>query len=1060
VEFSSSHPHFVAETDEHALFARAVEQQELHDAWLIRKSDGGVQAAASLPVGAQLEASADLTVIVATQYATTSDDPVAWSSHVWQLNAAGNAYDLTAEYSFAASEYSNPVKLLVTSAGAYQGVRGNDGSYRLQFLPAMQATGVVDVLPGNTAYIEPLWLSGRPFARIGQLYHELSEDGSLVRTLGPANRILTVNDESFIAVERAATTNLYAQSTVTDSVEILATIPSSAAFSIIDEPDGPGQFSVIGVAHDDRNLLVVTDATHAGTRTIPLDLNPVPYRAPRGVHDRAAGLVFVTVDGYSLRKVVLSSGEVEALGDVNAFGGDAIAELRVVGNVVWFTAQADDGSRVIARVDGNEIRQEAAFEASSSIRLTELQGRAAAVMGSGSVAAGARAGIYEIDETLADPSPGPRQLEAAIQPDALHAHWLADPQADFYEVRLRAWFENGDHVSNWRTTQFYTTVNSPEFVLPLEADHYGWNVLHVRSVKYTGESSQWTTLTFSQQEQVQLPGGLVPFQREGEWHLAAKEYPGYLGVRDILWSHQSEADPIVSGSAWFQYRYDDALNPFKDQIDFWDMDLYLPGDGDFTFRFWSEYIDADPVTRDNSLPLVSSEFVLSQQDGQIVQFPTWLQSQVDSQQASLGWNGTALPGEPGFQIWVDDIGRGRPRVVLKEVRGHQEPLRLPNGDYRAWVGRQNADTGRMNWSPPAEFQIAVPPDVLEPTVVTDRSRPTFRWTGNPVGRFEVWLNYLDTGQRIVRQTVTGTSWTPDADLDRGRYAFWVRELLPGGSETGWSDVAGFRKLAPSVRIIDGLEPGVDQTPTLSWENAAGAVSYEIWISRKGAVQPIYRMAGVSATSHRVDTPIGNGGFTVWVRAHFADGSASAWGAGQGMTIGEPVRLSHEGSQLTWLPIVNATHYELWIDYAGGEQPRQPKIIHEPLLTNTHFTLPNSLPRGRYTAWVRAIRAESGEVYRSHWSSAVEIEITNIHGDAGGENGETELTVLRRSDELPDSRTPARLMQPADDPSAFVASDGNAPENYVSAQSMELPQLAEPAVESVMAEVAVRGLPGL
>ena len=62
----------------------------------------------------------------------------------------------------------------------------------------------------------------------------------------------------------------------------------------------------------------------------------------------------------------------------------------------------------------------------------------------------------------------------------------------------------------------------------------------------------------------------------------------------------------------------------------------------------------------------------------------------------------------------------------------------------------------------------------------------------------------------------------------------------------------------------------------------------------------------------------------------------------------------------------ATHYELWVNYLGI--PVQQKIVYQPLYVGTSWTLPSTLPKGRYQTWLRAVRAESGQLYGGEWTS--------------------------------------------------------------------------------------------
>ncbi len=400
-------------------------------------------------------------------------------------------------------------------------------------------------------------------------------------------------------------------------------------------------------------------------------------------------------------------------------------------------------------------------------------------------------------------------------------------------------------------------------------------------------------------------------------------------------------------------------------------------DGDYTVEFYREYTDPIPDTQDLSLPRVSQSLPISIRNQIIVRNPEALNVSVQPGGVQFSWNGTLRPAEEGFEVWVNDIGRGVAKVVHQTVNGHSLLYELPNGRYRGWVGLKDPATGITHWSPAKEFAVATKaPQMLSSGPVSAVERPVFKWTGSKSSSYEVWLTDLGTGQRIVLTTVNGTTqWTPPFELAAGQYAFWVRELVTSAAVSPWSIRFVLTQQEPAVKVTSGLKPELDQTPVLGWATKVGTVSYELWIGRTGVPGCVYRRTGLTGTSHRVATPLGNGEFTVWVRADLGGGKTTAWGPGYQMSIGAAVVLNVTGTTVSWNAVPSATHYELWINYEGGEKPKQARIVYQETYLQTSDTVSPPLPKGRYKAWVRAVRAEEGHRYFGAWSSAAEVQVS-------------------------------------------------------------------------------------
>ena len=78
-----------------------------------------------------------------------------------------------------------------------------------------------------------------------------------------------------------------------------------------------------------------------------------------------------------------------------------------------------------------------------------------------------------------------------------------------------------------------------------------------------------------------------------------------------------------------------------------------------------------------------------------------------------------------------------------------------------------------------------------------------------------------------------------------------------------------------------------------------------------------------------------------------------------------------GATVTWSASNGATHYALWVDELDESgQIISSQVSNEQFILRTSHTL--SGLHGHFRLWVRALRAESGEIYASHWSRAVEF----------------------------------------------------------------------------------------
>ena len=112
---------------------------------------------------------------------------------------------------------------------------------------------------------------------------------------------------------------------------------------------------------------------------------------------------------------------------------------------------------------------------------------------------------------------------------------------------------------------------------------------------------------------------------------------------------------------------------------------------------------------------------------------------------------------------------------------------------------------------------------------------------------------------------------------------------------------------------------------------------------------------------------------MFVIAYFADGSRSGAGAGVLMTIGAAPRLQRVNGMLQWNEVPDATTYEVWVNYIAPGRSAPTAFVRSGLIPSTSLSLAE-LSKGRYIAWVRAIRSEAGERYTGTWSDALTIDV--------------------------------------------------------------------------------------
>ena len=307
--------------------------------------------------------------------------------------------------------------------------------------------------------------------------------------------------------------------------------------------------------------------------------------------------------------------------------------------------------------------------------------------------------------------------------------------------------------------------------------------------------------------------------------------------------------------------------------------------------------------------------------------------------------------------------------------------------------------------------------------------PLFTWTtGQNDVRYELEVNSVTTGETgYIRQTdLLLNRFRPHQALDPGAY-LWRFRTWDGTQYLPWSSQIPlhiFSADASTPEITDPVATSIDSRPTLAWWHIDGASHYEVWIDSESSDGLIHQR-DLTHPSFTPQRGLAAGSYTAWVRAHDASGPLGNWSRPFGFVIHESTTPQltepRAGSTTTaptfgWLPTADE-----FMTLRITNLNTNAQVYELTGLTGTSWTLPESLPSGRYSATIQGSQtglSESipfqvlavadgaelnGPVVDSenplpifHWTRVAgavsyELVIDDVTGDAGTIVAETKLT---------------------------------------------------------------------
>ncbi len=277
---------------------------------------------------------------------------------------------------------------------------------------------------------------------------------------------------------------------------------------------------------------------------------------------------------------------------------------------------------------------------------------------------------------------------------------------------------------------------------------------------------------------------------------------------------------------------------------------------------------------------------------------------------ALHWN--EVFGAESYEIQFIRLSGGEKTTV--EVVGDQWklPSIASDGSYRVWIRGRRADGTIGPWNAePFDFNLGNRPVIHTAPILTEDRTPTIFWS-NPPGTTatEVWINDLETKQRVAYSLLTGTrSRFETMPLNSSRYAAWVRTMGDYGTSE-WSLAADMTVLisAPANLTVD-VTPG--RLMTVQWSPVAGATDYEVVIRGAKSSIPLVSRFGIGpVTSYQIPTPVPGDLYLIAVRARRPGRPFSAWTPVISTLVKEPPKPVIATSVIRWAAIGQAIGYEV------------------------------------------------------------------------------------------------------------------------------------------------------
>ena len=275
--------------------------------------------------------------------------------------------------------------------------------------------------------------------------------------------------------------------------------------------------------------------------------------------------------------------------------------------------------------------------------------------------------------------------------------------------------------------------------------------------------------------------------------------------------------------------------------------------------------------------------------------------------------------------------------------------------------------------------------VSSPTGSVNSARPTIVWNHVPGTKSYTVEIYVSPSYTIaVRQTVSATSFTTTGqftypgNLPLGTYFTRVRAIDASDAPGDWSGHQFFHvSTAPVVMRPEAVV--YTPVPIIAWTPVTGAATYNVQLLNLTNNTLVESVTGVVGTSWSPTSPLSLARYRVLVTGRSASGFLGLASAPRIFNYSPVPKIVAPGGRLAdstptfgWEAVPSASLYRLVVRQDFGNF----QVVHSHnAITGTFYTLPISLPLGRYTFSVVAVNIAKAGTGQPDAVSSPSLETT-------------------------------------------------------------------------------------
>ncbi|GAB4143262.1 MAG: hypothetical protein Tsb009_14210 [Planctomycetaceae bacterium] len=253
---------------------------------------------------------------------------------------------------------------------------------------------------------------------------------------------------------------------------------------------------------------------------------------------------------------------------------------------------------------------------------------------------------------------------------------------------------------------------------------------------------------------------------------------------------------------------------------------------------------------------------------------------------TISWN--AASNADHYEILVYSATRGSLIASSNNVNGTSftPSSAWANDSYRVYVRAVSNTNTSGNWTSHSFVisNVVVPGNVTitGPASSTNDTTPTITWNAaSNADHYQILVYSATRGAQIASNyNVSGTSFTPSSAWSNDNYRVYVRAVSSTNTNGSWSSYSftiGSTIIPGSVTVTGPAGSTSDNTPTITWNAANGAATYQVLVYSLSRGQLVASVT-TSATSTTINSALSSDSYRIYIRGLNSNSQAGSWSA--------------------------------------------------------------------------------------------------------------------------------------------------------------------------------------